>query len=176
MKRVLALVVLLGMTATLSAETITAQGGQLKLDVPEEWKKANPRIQMIEHEYALPGDPAPARLTMMSAGGTVQENLDRWKKQFSGVDEQETKTEKFKVGDRTVHLLSLQGTYEETMGGPFAGGRTVKRPDYAMLGAVIVAGEDGRGAKYFIKAVGPQSVIEKNAEPFKKMLKELQAQ
>lgn len=176
MKRLLALVVLLAATMTLSAETIDAQGGRLKLDVPEEWKKANPRMRMIEHEYTLPGEPGDARLTMMSASGTVEDNLERWKGQFSGGDEKKNKSEKFKVGDRTVHLVILNGTYKDMIGGPFAGGRTVERPDYAMLGAIIVEGDGARGAKYFVKAVGPQPVIEQNIEPFKKMLKGLQAQ
>lgn len=145
----------------------------LTLSIPADWEKKEVRSRIIEHEFAVAegeGEDAPAaRITMMAAGGGVQPNIDRWEGQFSG--DKTAEVEKMQVAGQTVHLVQLEGTFNERMGGgPFAGGRMVKREDYAMLGAIIQM-QDGR--LYFIKATGPAAVLKGQKDAFKKMLKEL---
>lgn len=151
--------------------------GAAKLAIPENWQRVRPMSTMIEHEYQIKdgeGDDAPtARITMMAAGGDIKANVDRWKGQMPGGDPAEQKTEEKKMGDWTVHIVDLSGNYRETMGGggPFSGGRTVERKNYAMLGLILV---DETGRKYFIKATGPRELIQANREAALKMLQPLE--
>ena len=55
-------------------------------------------------------------------------------------------------------------------GGPFFGGKTVERENYAMAGAIIVHPE---GRKYFVKMVGPAEVVNENREAFVEMIKSI---
>jgi hypothetical protein len=146
--------------------------GAGSLEVPESFKKTAPRSRIIEHEFSVQegeGDDAPsARLTMMAAGGDVKANIDRWKGQFSGSNKKIGETEEKKYGDWQTHVIEVSGDFSERMGGgPFSGGRVVKREDYGMLGAILVHPE---GRKYFVKLIGPQSLIESNRDAFKKMI------
>lgn len=146
--------------------------GEGKLIVPAEFKKAEAQSRIIEHEFAVSigeGEDAPtARLTMMRAGGGVEANIDRWKGQFSGSAKKAGETEAVDSGKLTVHTVKVTGEYAETMGGgPFSGGKKVKRQDYAMLGSILV---DSKGRQYFVKMIGPAAVIEANESSFKEMV------
>ncbi|WDQ18800.1 hypothetical protein [Rhodopirellula sp. P2] len=146
--------------------------GAGSLEVPASFKKTTPRSRIIEHEFSIQegeGDDAPsARMTMMAAGGDVKANLERWKNQFSGSDKKIGESEEKKQGDWQTHVIEISGNFSETMGGgPFSGGRVVKREDYGMLGAILVHPE---GRKYFVKMIGPRTLIESNRDAFKKMI------
>lgn len=142
------------------------------LTVPPEFKPVPAKSQIIEHEFAVQGKgDATARLTMMPSGGGIQPNIDRWKGQFTGGKADDQKTEQIKVGNWTVHLVELNGTYKESMGGgPFAPGKIVERADYGMLGAIL---EHPQGRTYFVKLTGPQSLITANRDAFIEMVKGL---
>jgi len=144
-----------------------------KLIVPAEFQKSAAKSRIIEHEFSVSmgeGDDAPtARVTMMRAGGGVEANIDRWKGQFSGAEKKVEETEESDSGPWKVYTVKISGEYSERMGGgPFAGGRMVKRDDYAMMGAILV---EPQGRQYFVKMIGPKSVIDQNEKRFKKMVK-----
>lgn len=148
----------------------------LTLTLPEGWEESPARSRIIEHEFSVPAaeeesDVAPARVTMMAAGGDVEANIERWKGQFTG--DASAKVEEIDVAGQKVHLVHLEGSFKETMGGgPFAGGKTVVRDDYGMLGAIIVT---DNGRKYFIKMTGPKQSIEANKKAFHTMIKGIQS-
>ncbi|MGV3485391.1 MAG: hypothetical protein ACO1RT_13315 [Planctomycetaceae bacterium] len=146
--------------------------GDAKLTIPAGWERTAPQSSIVEHEFVAKsgdGDDAPkARITMMAAGGDVKANIDRWKGQFTGGDAAAQKTETKKIGQWTVHVADLSGSFNETMGGgPFSGGKTVKRENYAMTGVIL---EHPEGRKYFIKVTGPQDVVKANRDAVTKML------
>ncbi len=118
------------------------------------------------------GDAAPkARITMMAASGGVTPNIERWKGQFTGGDAAAQKTEDKKVGAVTAHIVDLSGTFSESMGGgPFAGGKTVKRDNYAMTGIIL---ENADGRLYFIKVTGPMDIVKANRAAVMQMLDDL---
>ncbi|QDV13013.1 hypothetical protein CA51_28990 [Rosistilla oblonga] len=156
------------------AEKVEAFGGAIKMETPEAWKSVQPRSRIVEKEYSISkeGVEGSARLTMMAAGGDIKANIDRWIGQFTAADggsaKGSAKQEKLDVAGNEVHLIELQGTFKESMGGgPFAPGKTVKREDYEMLGAIVV--NDGR--KFFIKMTGPKAIVEDQKAAFKAMLK-----
>jgi hypothetical protein len=139
------------------------------LSVPPAFKPVEAKSRIVEHEFeAREGDQV-ARMTMMASGGGIEANIARWKGQFSGGKAEAQKTEQIKVGNWDVHLVEVSGTYKDSMGGgPFAGGKTVDRADYAMVGAILVHPE---GRTYFVKLVGPQATVKANQTKFVEMIK-----
>jgi len=78
------------------------------------------------------------------------------------------------VAGKPVHFVDISGTFQDSMGrGPFAGGKKVAREDYCMNAAIIETGDLGN---YFFKFIGPKSVVEPNAEAFKKMVRSMKLQ
>jgi hypothetical protein len=160
------------------ATPIAIPGG--KMVVPAGWERVEPKSRIIEHEFMVPGASveAPAgRVTMMSAGGDIEQNVERWIGQFepaAGSDKPvEAVREEFDVSGLKIYFVELKGTFKESMGGgPFAPGKVVPRENYQMLGAIIV---DEKGGKYFLKLTGPQDVVGGQREAFLEMLKGIQS-
>jgi hypothetical protein len=149
---------------------VTLAGGRIRLQVPGDWQLQQPRVRIIEREFSVPadgGNQPPGRLTMMAAQGTVEQNIDRWKSQFTQPDgaktEDRARTETLRVAGQRVHFVDISGTYLDRRG-PFA--PAVPRPDYRMLGAVLPTA----AGQYFFKLYGPQAVIAESVEPFRAML------
>ncbi|MGI9471172.1 MAG: hypothetical protein ACR2NZ_06560 [Rubripirellula sp.] len=167
-----------GMDSISAADTDTKEAvsifGEAELDVPESFARVQPKSRIIQHEFqakAGEGDDAKtARVTMMSAGGDVKANIQRWQGQFAGGDQDKRKTEEMKVGKWQVYIVDVNGNYAERMGGPFAGGKVVNHEDYAMAGAILVH-PDGR--KFFVKMIGPANVVTANREAFVSMIKSI---
>lgn len=155
---------------------IAIVGGLLRLTAAENWKSKKPESSIIEHEFAVPAaknDSADGRVTFMSAGGSVEANIDRWYSQFAQPDGSATK-DRAKVTRRetagcTVHLVDVSGTFKEQRG-PFA--PAVAREKYRMLAAIIVSKERGN---YFIKFYGPEQTVADGEKAFMGMLDSLRA-
>ncbi len=157
----------------------TIADGGFSLDAPESWKRVQPKSNMIETEFSIPsegqaadGSPEqPGRMTVMGAGGSIQANIDRWYGQFAQPDGSPTKdkstTKKLNLAGCTVTIVDIPGTYKDSPGGPFAGGKTVERPNYRMLAAIVETPDRGN---YFLKFYGPAKTVEKHADGFRKMV------
>lgn len=156
----------------------TIADGGASLEAPAGWRRVQPKSNIVETEFAIPsdgkgpdGEPLPpGRMTVMGAGGSVDANIERWYGQFVQPDGGSTKdkaaTKKLTVAGRDVTLVDIAGTYKDSPGGPFAGGKTVERPEYRML-AAIVEGPDGN---YFLKFYGPAATVQKHADGFRRMI------
>jgi hypothetical protein len=151
----------------------TVAGEQLTFEASGDWKRVKPKSRMLEMEIEVPkaeDDPAAGRLTMMGAGGSIDANIQRWEGQFSQADGTATEadTKQMTIEGMKVTMVDIAGTFSQTMGGPFSGGKKVESPDYRMLAAIIET--DGEG-NYFIKLVGPAATIKANEAEFEKMVK-----
>ena len=152
-------------------------GGSFLLEAPAGWKRVQPKSGIVETEFSVPsaGDLPPGRMTVMGAGGSVQANVERWYGQFAQPDGSATKdkatTKAFKLAGSTVTMVDVSGTYKDMPGGPFAGGKTIERPDYRMMAAIIEAGEN-KGS-FFLKFYGPAATVAKEADSFRKMVEGL---
>lgn len=169
-------------TASAEPTTIPIFDGATLL-VPAEFKKTKKANNIIDHEFAVSlgegDDVQTARVTMMSATGGVHANIDRWIGQFSGSKKKVQPIEETVSGKWNVYVVTIAGEYAERIGGgPFAGGRLVKRPDYAMMGAILIEpSQDSSGQlgfahrrEYFVKMIGPEPVIAAHSKAFKKMV------
>ena len=159
-------------------ETISLADGKITFAQPKEWTKKNPKSQIIEYEMEAPsseGDKETGRITFMGAGGDVEANITRWIGQFEQPDgsstKEKTKTQKLSVSNQEVHYVDISGTYKDTPGGPFAGGKTVMREKYRMLGAIIVTKNAGR---YFVKFYGPEKTVKDNEKVFQDLVNSLE--
>lgn len=142
-----------------------------EMSIPPEFKRAEKKSRIIQHEFKVGEGDSTARLTMMAAGGGIDANIKRWKGQFSGGKKEDQKSEKIKVGKTDVHLVDANGSYAESMGGgPFFGGKKVQRENYSMAAAIIA---DPSGRTYFLKLIGPAKVVDANREKFIEMIKTL---
>jgi hypothetical protein len=168
---------LFGASAGLAQEKpgtpFTVGEGAVSLTAPAGWTKREPTSRIVEAEFAISpagGDSAPGRLTAMGAGGSVEDNVNRWVGQFVGADGASPKPQRDKatVGGAQIEIVDLAGTYKDSPGGPFAGGKTVMRENYRMLGAIIQTKDKGN---YFLKLYGPKATIDANASGFHEMVK-----
>jgi hypothetical protein len=149
--------------------------GHLSFTAPAVWMKKDPAIRIVEAEFAVPpvaGDQTPGRLTAMGAGGSVDMNIDRWVKQFVGPGGAAAKPQRDKttIDGAEIEIVDLSGTYKDSPGGPFAGGKEVMRDNYRMLAAIIQTKDKGN---YFLKLYGPKATIDASAGGFHDLLKSL---
>ncbi len=87
---------------------------------------------MLQAEYGIPavtGDKDDGRLTISRAGGSVDDNIARWKGQFSKKLDKESR-ETIDAGGIKIAIVDLTGTFDDSRG---MRGPSVTRPDYRML-------------------------------------------
>ena len=162
-------------------EKMLLADGRFEMAVPEKWNSKEPKVNIIEYEYEVPassGDERPGRVTVMGAGGSVEDNVNRWYGQFRQPDESDTsksaKVEQKKVAAQNVTVVDVSGTYLDKPSGPFAGGKTIDRENYRMLAAIVETSKGGKKTgNYFIKLVGPKQTIADNKKAFDKMIDSL---
>ena len=153
--------------------TFSVAGGNLNFTTTGQWKSVKPKSRMLEYEVKVPrveDDKRDGRLTIMGAGGSIDANVARWEGQFSQADGSATKAKVTEetVEDMKVTMVDISGTYVETMGGPFSGGKKVENPDFRVLAAIIATPEAGN---YFVKLIGPKATINANEEAFVEAIK-----
>lgn len=131
----------------------------IELTAPSDWQRKRPSSSFIAAEFALPraeGDDIDARLTVSTAGGSVEANVDRWKSQFEPLAE-EKPPESIDVAGMLVTIVDLSGDFNDARG-PFA--PPVHRSGYRMIAAIVPV----QGQLHFIKATGPQKTMAAHAD------------
>ena len=135
--------------------------GAIRLKGPDGWTRKQPRSQFVAAEFALPkaeGDEQDGRLTLSLAGGSVEDNVKRWRDQFGGKPEKDSQQE-LDIAGLKVTVVDFTGTYKDQPG-PFA--PAVDRAGYRMLAAIVPLGEQ----LHFIKAYGPQKTMADQEDAF----------
>lgn len=160
-----------GLAAAAAAQELgpDVEVGAIKLKGPDGWTRKQPRSQFVAAEFALPkaeGDDADGRLTVSLAGGSVADNVKRWRDQFGGKPEKDSEQE-LEIAGLKVTVVDFTGTYKDQPG-PFA--PAVDRAGYRMLAAIVPVGE----RLHFIKAYGPQKTMGDHEDAFHAFLQTLQ--
>lgn len=151
--------------------------GAVQLKVPGDWKAVEPRSRIISHEYSIPAaedDDENGRMTIMSAGGSVEANINRWISQFQTGEgkplaEDRKKLEEKTIKGQKVHLVDLRGNFQDQPRGPF--GPTVSRSDYRMLAAIVPTESDGT---WFIKFYGPEETVTAAEAGFRSLVESIE--
>ncbi len=142
--------------------------GAFRMTAPESWVRKQPRSQFVQFEFSLPvadGQGEGGRLTISTAGGSIEANLDRWRGQFGGSPEKDSQEER-EIAGQKVTVVDFSGTFND-QAGPFAPG--VQHEGYRMLGAIVPAGE----MSHFIKAYGPEETMAAHEAAFDEFLQSL---
>jgi len=160
------------------------KGTDVKLDkytskTPATWQaqEIEPKLKKFRtHQFKVPGTEKghDAELVIFSfggGGGSVDQNIDRWKKMFRPPEgkthDDIAKVDTFKVGDIKITYLDISGTYE-FRNPPFdPNAKLEKRPNYRMF-SIYFDSEDG---PYFIRMTGPAKTMEHNKKGFDEWLK-----
>ncbi len=144
--------------------------GPMFLTAPEGWTRKPPQSGFVLAEFRLPraeGDPADARLTVTAVGGSIEENVARWRNQFGGKPEQE-KLEEIDVTGIPVTLVDFSGTYNDQHMGLAP---AEQRPDYRMLAAIFNVGSQ----QFIIKCYGPKKTVAEHADEFLAFVRSLES-
>jgi hypothetical protein len=133
---------------------------------PATWLWQPPMRQFSIAEYVVPGRDGSdqAHITVFKSGGSVQDNITRWKTQFRNSDGSpvEPKLQTLEADGMTVTVVEFAGEYRG-MGMPSF------TPDQLFITGVVMA-PDGQ---IFIRFVGPTATVESNREPFMDLLRGL---
>ncbi|MDG3002711.1 hypothetical protein [Paludisphaera mucosa] len=156
-------------------QTIEARG--LTFQAPAGWKKIATTSQMRAAQLRvdpIKGDDFPADLVVYvfpGGAGSVDANVERWKKQFKGADGKEPEVETKKVEAKGVEAsrVEISGLYHPTA---FPGMPVEPdRPNARLLGAIVVTDKFG----YFLKMVGPDKTMKEISPQFDELIKTLDA-
>jgi len=154
------------------AETLSFANGKITVEKPATWKTVPPKSNIVQYEFRAPaeGDQT-ARVTVMGATGGIEANIVRWIGQFDGLTRADAKIEKKTIQKTTVHIVELEGTYKDSMGGgPFAPGPVKKVENHAMIGLIF---ELEGGELVFVKMTGPKKTVAAEREAVMKMVEGL---
>lgn len=146
----------------------TAAAPDVGWDAPGAWTSMPNPSPMRKATYKIPrvaGDDADAELTVSSAGGGVQPNVDRWAKQFGGAT---PKTTPRTVNNLKVTIVELKGTFSSGMPGMGGGAPKDKQ---MLLGAIVDAGE----TLHFFKMIGPEKTVSASRKDFDALVSSLRA-
>lgn len=137
-----------------AAPAVTAGGWTIT--PPEGWVAERPSSGMRLGQYRLPraeGDTRDGEVTIIVAGGDVASNIARWRAQFEGEPEAETRT--VEAAGAQLTRVSIAGTYlyKERPMAPGPG----ERIEGAIVEALILPGDSGRSV--FIKGWGPKATM-----------------
>ena len=143
-----------------SAEGPSFSAIGLALTAPEGWQRQAPRSSMRVAQFGLSAaEGAEAgEVSVIGAGGSVEANIDRWKKQFAGDVETSTVTKDIAGGK--IHHVTINGTYlyqARPMAGP-----TESKPGWRVRGLIF----EVQGGLLFVKGWGPKATMDKHEAGF----------
>lgn len=168
------------MPAPESAETPASPGkfddsggplelGAITLTAPAGWQRKPPSSSFVMAEFLLPraeGDDADGRLTVSTAGGGLEANVERWKGQFQPLAK-EAPQEEIDLNGLKATMVDFSGDFNDQRG-PFT--PAVQRPGYRMIAAIIPV----NGQLYFIKGTGPQKTMAAQADKIHEFVRSVQ--
>jgi hypothetical protein len=149
---------------------VEGSAGGIRWSVPARWTVQEPRPMRMA-TYAIPAAPGAEAGECgvfyfgRGQGGSVEENLDRWVKQFEPAAAPK-KTERTINGLR-AHLIELSGTYLAP-GGPMMQSQG-KKTGWRLSGSIV---ETPDGLVFF-KCVGPAATIQKAEKEIDELLKSM---
>jgi hypothetical protein len=134
---------------------------KITLDAPAGWNRREPSSGFVLAEFYLPkAEEADrdGRLTVSTAGGDIEANIERWRGQFGDKPEKESRR-MTQAGGLEITLVDFSGEFNDQRG-PFA--PATKQPGSRMLAAIIPV----EGELFFVKAVGPEKTMAAHADEF----------
>lgn len=150
-----------GKGSTTQSGDYDATVGGFKFKVPGDWEEQPPKSEFVLGEFSIPGPDGNARLTLSSAGGGVEANVQRWRDQFApGPNDPDPRESEVTFDGHKGTLVELAGSYSDMLsrGGP--------NRNWRMLGVAVNIGP----TNYFVKMTGPATTVNPRREEFLKFV------
>lgn len=169
---------------SVAADTTTKriETAGLSFFVPHEWAEEQTKRPMRKAQLRIPAvspDTEAASLVLYyfgkNQGGSVEENLKRWERQFyvpgnsAAIDAKKVNTKM--IAGMNVTTLELTGTYVAPLS-PRTPNQRHNKPNYHLFAAVV---ETNRG-NFFFKIIGPTGTMTQSSEHFEQMVDSLTSQ
>ncbi len=126
-----------------SASAASTGPKEIAWDAPATWSAGSNTSAIRKATYRLPGDDE-TQLTVTTAGGSVDANIERWKGQFKYPDLKRSNMDAHGV---KVTFVEVRGTYMEG---------TQPTPNRVLLGAIAETAPD----LTFFKMLGPDKAVD----------------
>jgi hypothetical protein len=143
-----------------NSTTTVAAGPGLQWADPARWHRRPASSPMRVAEYAVPhvaGDPTDAECTVItfgpSQGGSLDDNVNRWVRQFNPLSGPPTKAT-LSVGGMNVTRVEVAGSYHPMMM-PGAPAAPSTLPGARLVGAIVEA----PSGSWFFKLTGPDATV-----------------
>jgi hypothetical protein len=140
-------------TAVTNVSPPKAEPAAIAWTVPASWT-TEPSTGMRKATYRIAkasGDKEDAIVTVIQAGGSVDDNVARWKAQFDGAHDVSRKDTT--VNGLAITTVEVHGTY--TGGGVMVGESPDPRPGWALVGVIVATAPQ----PYFYKMLGPDKTV-----------------
>lgn len=150
----------------------------LTYDAPDTWQRHSvPPRSMRTDQYTLPaveGDGESGELTVFyfgaAGGGPIEQNIARWRGQFTGPDgqplgEDASTVEEFESNGIPITYLEVGGTFQPGAM-RFGGEAPSPKENYRLLAAIV----DAPGGRWFFKAAGPDATMQAHRDAFRALL------
>ena len=156
-----------GAMAGITSGDGVVDAGSIIIPIPSDWTQEEPSNSMRLAQFAA-GD-GEVLITVSRAGGTVDDNLDRWSMQvLDGGEPVYPEMDTFTAAGKEVTVAEYVGDY--TTGGGMMGGQQTTYSGYSLVGAVIDTGP----TKVFVKMTGPTSLVDDERATFDNVLHGIQ--
>ena len=168
-RRMVLAVPLLALAAPLGAAEESLRVGGFVLRPPPGWRRVPPGSRFRTAEFFVAGTdatdgPRNGHAVVYhfkpGAGGAIEANLERWRRQF--VEAPEVLIEHFVEAGRTLHLFEASGTF--LAGRP--GGPKRELAGHTFIGAIL-SGEAGR---VFVRFIAPEALARRHRDGVRSML------
>jgi hypothetical protein len=156
-------------TATASGSAKVGGAEDVTWTMPATWT-SEPSVGMRKATYRIAktaGDKEDATVSIIQAGGSVDDNIARWKSQFDGPHDPSRR--ETKVGDFAVTIAEVHGTY--TGGGMMVGESPDPRPGWALVAAIVQTSSQ----PYFFKMLGPDKTVAAAKSDFQALVDSIRA-
>ena len=151
-------------TTVMSAPLVPAS--EIVWNMPQGWNREQATL-MRKASYTVPKvapDTEDATVTVIQAGGTIDQNVDRWKSQLqSPHDFSRTDTKRDALD---ITMVEVHGTYSGA--GVMVGESPDPRPGWALVGAIITG--EGMTQPWFFKMIGPEKTVASARHDFQSLV------
>eukprot|EP00931_Biecheleriopsis_adriatica_P055434 TRINITY_DN32779_c0_g1_i1.p1 TRINITY_DN32779_c0_g1~~TRINITY_DN32779_c0_g1_i1.p1 ORF type:complete len:238 (+),score=39.78 TRINITY_DN32779_c0_g1_i1:62-775(+) len=152
-------------------------GCALSAQVPMAWQKGNRSNPMRLAQWEIDSsEKTDVVIFFLPVGQGIEEQLRRWEAEFPSKSRSSgpTRSGDFNADKGTAVLIEVAGSWDG--GGPSGANKDAQlKSGYAMCGAIVPGGVRGeRQMAFFVKVVGPQTVVRANTESFKQFVSSMQ--
>ncbi|MEZ6063069.1 MAG: hypothetical protein R3C19_22215 [Planctomycetaceae bacterium] len=138
----------------------------MRFEIPAGWKEVELSAMqrgIIAARFTMPEISQDLTLTLSRSGGSISENLDRWRGQVEASEPERSET--VKVAGAEASLIDLKGRFSAGFGREPADG-------FRMIGVIVPMEPE----PYFIKLTGPVDAVAEIEEPFQQFLESARAE